>query len=192
MRALPAAGRPDRPTLDLTTRHRVVRGAIALATPLAAVTVGWAQRNETIAAVALVAVVVIYGRLSMIDAAEQRLPNRITLPLAAATAVVVTIAGLVGSDLWRPVSSVATGLAFAAVLLVLRFGLGDVKLALTVGTIAGWLGSDAVVVTLFVASFGGALTSAALIAVHRRRDLTFSYGPFLALGSIAGMIVAPH
>jgi leader peptidase (prepilin peptidase)/N-methyltransferase len=82
------------------------------------------------------------------------------------------------------------GLAFALVLLVLRFGMGDVKLALTVGLIAAWLGPDAIITTVYVGAGSGAAVALALLVIHRRRRLTFSFGPFLAIGSVAGMVTA--
>ena len=87
-------------------------------------------------------------------------------------------------------AAIGTGLAFAAVLLVLRFGMGDVKLAYTVGTIAGWFGREAVMTTVVFGALAGAAVAVALIVIHRRRDVTFGFGPFLALGSVAGMLVA--
>ena len=175
---------------DLTTSHPAVRGLIIVVTVVAAAAVVRAHRDAPMSALLLTPVVLVYGALSSIDAAEQRLPNRLTLPLAGISAVTVLVAGAVRSEPGDAVGALVVGLLFAVVLAVMRFGMGDVKLALTVGTIAGWLGRDAVSATIVVGSLAGAATAMVLIIVHRRLSLTFSFGPFLALGSVAGMIVA--
>lgn len=178
------------PGPHLTTDRGAVRIVIAMVTVIAAVAVAAAHRAEPIVAALLVLVVVCYGVLSTIDAAEQRLPNRITLPLAATTALAVLIGGTTRWDGGATVGALAVGVCFALVFVVLRFGMGDVKLALTVGTIAGWLGRDAIMATAYVGAGSGAAVALLLILVHRRRDVTFGFGPFLAIGSVAGMLVS--
>ena len=175
---------------DLTAGHPVVGAVIGLATAGSiglVVRIHWADPGL---AVLLGVVVACYGALSIVDAAEQRLPNRLTVPLAIATAVAVTAGGLVRSDPGAGLGAIGAGLVFAGVLMLLRFGMGDVKLGLTVGTIAAWLGLDAVVATVYAGALSGAAMALTLMAIHRRRDLSFGFGPFLALGSVAGMIVA--
>ncbi len=176
--------------LDLTVTGPLVRALIVAATVVSVGAVGIAHRSAPITAVLLCGVVVAYGILSVIDAAEQRLPNRITLPLAGASAFVVAVGGFVRSDIGAGFGAIGMGLATAAVLFLLRFGMGDVKLALTVGTVAGWLGVNTLVTTLLAMAVSGAVVAVALIAIYRRRDISFSYGPFLAIGSIVGMLSA--
>lgn len=176
--------------LDLTTNATPLRVGIVALTVAGVVGVVVAHRDAPLTAALLAAVVVAYGVLSIIDAAEQRLPNRITLPLAGASAVAVLVGGVVRSDIGAGFGAIGVGLAFAVVLFLLRFGMGDVKMALTVGTIAGWLGADTVVATMLSGAIAGGVVAVALIAIHRRRTITFSYGPFLAIGSVIGMIAA--
>jgi leader peptidase (prepilin peptidase)/N-methyltransferase len=137
-----------------------------------------------------VVAVVCFGALSVIDLAEQRLPNRITLPLAGATMVAVLVGGTIRSDLEAAIGAIGVGLGFGLVLLVMQFGMGDVKLALSVGTITGWLGGNAVLAAAVVGATSGAVVALALMIIHRRRDLSFSFGPFLAIGCVAGMLVS--
>ena len=184
------SGRPSRPGLDLTTSHPAVRGALLSATAVAAAAVAVVHRAQPLTGALLAAMVVVLGALSLIDVAQQRLPNRLTLPLAGASTAAVAVAGVVASAPLRAAGAIAVGLAFAVVLLALRFGMGDVKLALSIGTVAGWLGPSAIVATVLVASAAGAAVAAALLVIHRRRALTFGFGPFLALGSVAGMLAA--
>ena len=175
---------------DLTTTHPAVQAAIGVATAAAVIAVVMQHRASPLLAAMLAATVTCYGLLSAIDIAEQRLPNRLTLPLAGASALAVLIGGVARSDLSAGFGAIGIGLGFAAVLLLLRFGMGDVKLALTVGTIAGWFGTGAVMTTAYVGAAAGAVAALALIAVHRRRDVSYSFGPFLAIGSVAGMLIS--
>ena len=175
---------------DLTTDHAAVRVAIGGATAAATITVAAGHRADPVVAALLSIAVLSYGVLSVIDVAEQRLPNRITLPLAGATALAVLGGSIARSNTAAALGALGIGLTFALAFVVLRFGLGDAKLALTVGTIAGWFGRDAVMTTVYVCAISGAAMALILIVVHRRRDVTFGFGPFLALGSVAGMVVA--
>ena len=186
--AAPAAG-PDR-SRDLTTDHPMVRPVIGATTALVAVLVAVQHRTDPTVAILLSAAVVSLGALSAIDVAEQRLPNRITVPLAGAGGLAVLVGGVLRSDLGAAIGSVGVGLAFAGVLMVLRFGMGDVKLALSVGIIAGWLGREAIMATIYAGAVSGGLVALILIVVHRRRDVSFGFGPCLAVGSVAGMLVA--
>jgi leader peptidase (prepilin peptidase)/N-methyltransferase len=175
---------------DLTTRHAGLRTVIVAASAAGAAAVAVSHRGQPVVAGLLSAVVLCYGALSWIDLAEQRLPNAITLPLAATSGSAVVIAAIARSDLGSALGALAVGLAFSVALAAMRFGMGDVKLAMSVGTIAGWLGGDAVMATAVAGSLAGAVAALVLIAAHRRRDVTFGFGPFLAIGSVAGMLVA--
>lgn len=172
----------------LTSGSAGLRVAVGVATAAGVAAVAWSHRGHPVTAVLLSAAVLCYGALSAVDAAEQRLPNRITLPLAAATLAAVVTGAATGADAMAAVGAIGTGLAFAVVLAVLRFGMGDVKLALTVGMVAGWLGRDAVVATIVAGASAGAAAALVAIVVHRRRGLAFSFGPALAIGSVAGMM----
>ncbi len=169
--------------------HRMVRVAIGAVTVAAAVAVAANHRADPVTAALLSVTVLWYGVLSAIDIAQQRLPNRITLPLAGAAALAVLLDGLATADLGPTLAAWATGLGFAGTFVVLRFGMGDAKLALTVGMVAGWLGRDAVMATAYAGAVSGAVVALILIVIHRRRDVRFAFGPFLAIGSVAGMLV---
>lgn len=163
---------------------------MAAATAVAAGLVTVVHRERPLVAALLVAMVGALGALSLVDLAEQRLPNRITVPLVVTSTGAVVVAGVVEGRVVDALAAIGLGALFAVVLLLLRFGLGDVKLAVSIGIVAGWLGSSAVLATVLVASGSGAATAAVVLAVHRRRDLSFGFGPCLALGAVAGMVVA--
>lgn len=166
-----------------------MRAGIGAATAAGMAAVIWSHRTHPVLAALLSAAVLCYGALSVVDAAEQRLPNRVTLPLAAATLAAVVAGAALRADASAALAAVGTGVAFAVVLFVLRFGMGDVKLGLTVGMVAGWLGREAVVATVMAGASAGAVAAVALIVVHHRRGLSFSFGPALAIGSVVGMVV---
>lgn len=189
--AAPHRPRPSRRTArELTSDHPATRIAVGAVTAIAVLAVVASHRANPVLAVLLSITVLCFGVLAAIDVAEQRLPNRITLPLGAATTLAVLTGGVIRSDVKAALGALGLGLIFALIFLVMRFGMGDVKLALTVGTIAGWLGWNAVVATALVGAMAGMMAALALIIVHRRRDLAFGFGPFLVIGSIAGMLVA--
>ncbi len=139
----------------------------------------------------MTAMVLVLGHLSAVDLAEHRLANREVVPLIALSYVSVLADGVVGaSSLSAAIAHVAVGGTAAAVLLILQFGLGDVKLMLAIGTMASWLGPPAVSWTVLVAAATGGLAATVMMVAFRRVRLDFGFGPFLALGSVAGMIAA--
>lgn len=186
-RSLPT---PSPAPFDLTTDHAAIQIGIGATTLVAAIAVAGTHSADPTVAILLSVAVLCFGWLSIVDTAEQRLPNRITLPLAAATMLAVLAGGLARSDLGASLGALGVGVVFAFALIVLRFGVGDAKMALTIGMIAGWLGRDAVMTTAYVGAITGAVVALTVIAVHRRRDVSFGFGPCLALGSVAGMLVS--
>jgi leader peptidase (prepilin peptidase)/N-methyltransferase len=110
------------------------------------------------------------------DFRSRRIPNVLVTP-----ALVLALLG--ASDLG---SSVGAGLALAAPLYLIALiapgamGMGDVKLALPAGAIAGFAGLYHLV--LAISGFGAML---ALIAfVRGGRKATLAYGPAIALGAL--------
>ena len=125
-----------------------------------------------------------------IDLEHQILPNTITLPGMAIGLIFSFIAppgwqsSLTGILLG---AGVLYGIA-AAYYLVRReegLGMGDVKMLAMIGAFLGW---KAVLVTLVLSSFSGALLGIALIAAQRGgMRLALPFGTFLALGALAAM-----
>ncbi len=147
------------------------------------------HHTTAVAVPLMVGAIAVLAVLSDIDIRTHRLPNNIVGPFAAATTVVVSVASAIQSDTSRALAAIGTGLVVALGALVLNviggMGMGDVKLCYPVFVIAGWLGSGAVAMSLVVTALGG-LAAAAVVMLFSGRG-RFSYGPFLALGSIAGM-----
>ncbi|MEV5764216.1 A24 family peptidase [Micromonospora sp. NPDC052213] len=135
--------------------------------------------------------------LVFVDAAVHRLPDRLTWPAAAGTWLVLGVAALAGAGPapWLRATVAGAGLAlfFAATTLLLGrrgFGLGDAKLALGVGALLGWYGWALPVAGLMLALLLSGLVGVALLASRRvgwRSHLPF--GPFLALGAVAALLL---
>ncbi len=127
-----------------------------------------------------------------IDLEHQILPNSITLPgiLVGLLFSLITPPGwqaaLMGAVLG---AGILYGIA-AAYFAVRReegLGMGDVKMLAMVGAFLGW---KAVLVTLVLSSFSGAAIGLALIASQRGgMKLALPFGTFLALGTLAAMLV---
>lgn len=130
--------------------------------------------------------------LAVIDVESRRLPNAIVLPAAAA----VLVARLATApEQWRTWLGASLGsfAGFLVLALLTRgaIGMGDVKLALLLGAVLG----SAVLPGLLLGALAGA--AAGVVALARggaeARRATLPYGPFLAFGAIATvLLVAPR
>jgi leader peptidase (prepilin peptidase)/N-methyltransferase len=129
--------------------------------------------------------------LFMIDLEHQILPNVITLPgivvgflfsLVAPPGPISSLAGIVlgGGVLYL------IGTAYYVVRKEEGIGMGDVKMLAMIGAFLGW---QAVVLTVVLSSFAGAVIGLALI-VFTRADMRHAlpFGTFLALGAMVAMV----
>ncbi|WP_327254410.1 A24 family peptidase [Streptomyces sp. NBC_01244] len=135
--------------------------------------------------------------LCLVDRAVHRLPDVLTLPLAAGTAVALGVAALAGGAGGSWTRALLGGLALGGAYLLLFFinprgmGFGDVKLALVVGQVLGWYGWPVLLAGTFAAFLGGAVHGLALIALRRAdRNSPIPFGPFMAGGALAGVVWA--
>jgi leader peptidase (prepilin peptidase)/N-methyltransferase len=126
--------------------------------------------------------------ITLIDLDLRLIPNRITLPaaVAAVAAGVVLDLGYLPEQL---IAGAAAGGFFllAAMMYPRGMGMGDVKLAGTIGLFLG----RAVAPALFAALIGGVLVGVAIIAVKGAREgrrTAVPFGPFLALGAVVGLV----
>ena len=170
-------GAPISPRYPLT---ELTLGVLYAATAL----VLWDEPGEV--ALGLVFVTMLLA-ITLTDLERRIIPNKI---LIVATVIGVAIAAATdpGSLPERAIAaSAAGGLLFAAALAYPRgMGLGDVKLAATMGL---FLGRD-VAPALFVALLAGSLVGLALIARDgaEARKRAIPFGPFLALGGVVGLL----
>jgi leader peptidase (prepilin peptidase) / N-methyltransferase len=132
--------------------------------------------------------------LVFIDLAVHRLPDRLTLPAAGGTLALLGLAALTGGEGSWPralAAAAACGGGFLVVTLVLgtrAFGLGDAKLAFSVGALLGWFGWPAVVGGLALAFIGNGLVAVALLITRRVgwRD-QMPFGPYLIGGPLLAL-----
>ncbi|WP_411105665.1 prepilin peptidase [Streptomyces sp. cmx-4-9] len=134
--------------------------------------------------------------LALVDRAVGRLPDVLTLPLAAAAAALLGVAaalpGAAGS--WR--LALLGGAALAAGYLVLflvnpaGMGFGDVKLALSLGVALGWYGWGVWAAGAFLGFVYGSCygLGLALKGPEARRQ-PFAFGPFMAAGALTGVLL---
>ncbi|MEW6320919.1 MAG: prepilin peptidase [Acidobacteriota bacterium] len=129
--------------------------------------------------------------LFAIDLEHQILPNAITLP-GIGIGFAFSLLGPPGwqSSLIGIVAGGAIPYGIAAAYLALRgqegLGMGDVKMLAMLGAFLGW---QAMLLTLVLASFTGAVVGVALMAT-RGRGLQYAlpFGTFLAVGAVAAML----
>ncbi len=167
-------------------RHPAVVAPLALAAMVLAFTSSPAGPQAAIAAFFAAVLVV----LAACDLDSGLIPNRIVLP-AAAIVLVAGITFLPGRSLELVLAALGAAVVFLIpnLLSASAMGMGDVKLALLLGAGLGW-GVIGAVVLAFMVSFPIAV--AALIRGGlAARKATLPFGPFLALGALAILIVSP-
>jgi leader peptidase (prepilin peptidase) / N-methyltransferase len=125
--------------------------------------------------------------VTLTDLERRVIPNKILL-VAAILGVAIAAAGDPGSLPERAIAAAAAGgLLFTAALAYPRgMGLGDVKLAATMGLFLGRDVAPAILVALLAGSLVGLVMIARHGAVARKRAIPF--GPFLALGGVVGLL----
>ncbi|MGY0492467.1 prepilin peptidase [Streptomyces sp. WG-D5] len=134
--------------------------------------------------------------LATVDFAVKRLPDVLTLPLAALAVLALGGAALLpeAAGAWSGALWGALGLGGGYLLLLLAYpkgmGFGDVKLAVGLGAVLGWYGWG----VLFLGAFTGVLFNglyALVLVVTRRagRGTEIPFGPFMILGALAGVLM---
>ena len=133
--------------------------------------------------------------LSVIDLRHQVLPNRIVYPLTEISVVLLGVAAIGDADgeafLRALVCAVGAFLVFLLLHLVAPrgMGFGDVKLSFVLGLFLGWLGVGETVLGLFLGFVYGAVIGLVLLATKvRSRQQPIPFGPFLAAGTITGIL----
>jgi len=136
--------------------------------------------------------------LATVDFAAHRLPDVLTLPLAAAALVLLGVAAVLpgASGSWTSAmfgSLILGACYFVLFLLSKGFGFGDVKLALVLGPVLGWYGWAIVLVGTFARYLFGALYGIGLMLAGRAdRTSRTPFGPFLLAGTLAGVLLGSH
>jgi leader peptidase (prepilin peptidase) / N-methyltransferase len=133
--------------------------------------------------------------LAVIDATTRLLPNRITYP---AFPVMLGLLGVASVGLGDPgrlgrglLAAAAVGALFLALALISPrgMGLGDVKLAPTLGLALGWLSWGTVAVGVFAGFLLGGLAGLAAVALlGLTRKSLLPFGPWLVAGALLGVL----
>jgi leader peptidase (prepilin peptidase)/N-methyltransferase len=144
--------------------------------------------------------------LVFIDAAVRRLPDAATVPAYAGTVVLLLVAaatanpesfGAAGGRPWPVLlRAVLGGFALAGFYLVLllvspaSMGLGDVKLAASLGTMLAWFGWRMLIAGGFAGFALAGLYGAALLVTHRATPKTqIPFGPFMIAGAFLVILI---
>ncbi|MEU9479159.1 A24 family peptidase [Streptomyces sp. NPDC048191] len=137
--------------------------------------------------------------LAVVDLRVQRLPDPLTLPLAAAALALLGLAALLpehaGHWLTALYGALALGAGYCALHLVnpAGMGFGDVKLAVGMGAVLGWYGWSTLLLGTFAGFLLGALYGGALVVVRRAgRRTTIPFGPFLLAGALTGLLIGAY
>ncbi|AZK96268.1 prepilin peptidase [Streptomyces tsukubensis] len=133
--------------------------------------------------------------LALVDLRVHRLPDQLTLPLAAVAAgllgAAAALPGAAGSWTTAALGGLALGAAYLGLFLLHPGGLGfgDVKLALCLGTVLGWYGWPTLLTGAFAGFLFGSGYGVGLMIRGRagRRD-AIPFGPFMMAGALTGLV----
>lgn len=166
---------PRYPLTELTTALLFAATVIVL----------WGDPTEIALGLVFVAMLV---AVTLTDLERRIIPNKILL-VAAVAGVAIAAVGDPGSLPERAIAAAAAGALFflAALAYPRGMGLGDVKLAATMGL---FLGRD-VAPAIFVALLAGSAVGLAMIARQGAgaRKQAIPFGPFLAFGGVVGLLL---
>jgi leader peptidase (prepilin peptidase)/N-methyltransferase len=134
-----------------------------------------------------------------VDFGVQRLPDVLTLPLAATALTLLGAAALAPEHAGKWLTALLGALALGAAYFVLflinpnGMGFGDVKLALGLGAVLGWYGWSTVVLGTFAGFLFGGLYGLGLVIVRRAgRKTSIPFGPFLIAGAFVGVLIGAY
>ncbi|MET9678063.1 A24 family peptidase [Streptomyces sp. NPDC006482] len=134
--------------------------------------------------------------LACVDARVHRLPDGLTLPLAAGVPLLLGGAELLpydaGSWLHALLGALALGGSYLVLFLVNPAGLGfgDVKLALSLGAALGWYGWGILFTGAFAGFLLGAVYGLGLVLLRRAgRSSAIPFGPFMLAGALIGLLL---
>jgi leader peptidase (prepilin peptidase) / N-methyltransferase len=134
--------------------------------------------------------------LALVDRNIHRLPDQLTLPLAAAAAALLGLAALLPGAAGSWPTALLGGLVLGAAYFVLflihpnGMGFGDVKLALSLGVVLGWYGWAVLFTGAFAGFLLGSVYGLGLIVLRRAdRKTAIPFGPFMIVGALAGLLL---
>ncbi|MEU3317907.1 prepilin peptidase [Streptomyces sp. NPDC006785] len=150
-------------------------------------------RPELVVWLALTPVAVL---LAVVDRRVHRLPDPLTLPLAAAAVLLLGGAALLPGHAGSWTSGLLGGLTLGGFYFLLflinpnGMGFGDVKLALALGVVLGWYGWSVLFLGGFAGFLFGAAYGLALLLLRRAgRRTGIPFGPFMIAGALTGVLL---
>ncbi len=136
--------------------------------------------------------------LFVIDLRDHRLPDRLTFSLCAAAILVAIGCAIVGAQLGRILYALIGAFSLALFYFIIALvskggmGMGDVKLALSVGFVSGFFSAHLVIVSTFVAFGLGSTIGLLLMATGKAtRKSAIPFGPFMILAQFLGLLLLP-
>jgi leader peptidase (prepilin peptidase)/N-methyltransferase len=146
---------------------------------------------------AFVVAAMVGAALGVIDVRDHRLPDAIVYPALCVCAVLLVVAAA-ATGAWGDLARAGLcAVAFWAVYLGLSLvgrwglGLGDVKLAVLLGMLAGWQGWQAALWSAVLPFLLGGIVAAGLLIGRRAtRQSMLPFGPFMLIGAAIAMTFA--
>lgn len=137
--------------------------------------------------------------LTVVDHKVQRLPDVLTLPLAAAALALLGACALLPEHAGNWLTSLYAALALGGGYFLLflinpnGMGFGDVKLAVGLGAVLGWYGWPVVLLGTFAGFLFGALYGLVLVVARGAgRKTLMPFGPFLISGAFVGVLIGAY
>ncbi|HEX2027492.1 MAG TPA: prepilin peptidase [Nitriliruptorales bacterium] len=137
---------------------------------------------------------------TLIDLEHRIIPNKLTYPLAPVTLALLLL-GAAGDGSWADLRrAVVVGIALPVGMFLLSeafrhlrgqsgMGMGDVKLAVSLGLVLGWLGGWETVIGLYATVIAAVVVAFGLVLGGRARLATrIPFGPYLAIGTLVALL----
>lgn len=137
---------------------------------------------------------------TVIDLRHMIIPNRLTLRLPVVLVALLAIAGVVDGTGQDMVRAIILGVTVPAVMFGLSelfrvvrgqagMGMGDVKLAISLGLVLGYLSGWHVVVFAYATIIAAGLVALGLVAIGKAQLATrIPFGPYLAVGATVTLL----
>lgn len=191
------AGAPDGAP---RTPYRQLAAVPRLWVPLAVLTgIAWAllaaARGLSLDLLAYLLVAALGVAMAYIDVREHRLPDWLTYPAVMGSAGLLLLPAAITGEwgaygrAWLGALALTAGFFVLAVVRPTDLGMGDVKLAASLGLLLGWIGWAHVVLGAFASFLLGGLYSIALLATRRAgRRSEIPFGPFMLAGALVTVV----
>ena len=132
--------------------------------------------------------------LAFVDDSVHRLPDRLVFAALAGALPALIVAAIAEREPERLLTASACAVATAAFYLLLAllphgYGLGDVKLGLLVGLVAGWYGPRAALAATLIAILLAGLAAAIVAVPTHLHRLALAHGPFMLVGALAAILL---